>query len=42
VLQNAGVKIVTGAGGKVADVIEQFKKGELSAAAEADVEGHWL
>ena len=42
VLQSAGVKIVTGAGGKVADAIEQFKKGELAAVSGADVEGHWV
>jgi predicted Fe-Mo cluster-binding NifX family protein len=41
-LQNAGVKIVTGAGGKVAEAIEQFKKGELAIASTADVEGHWV
>ena len=42
VLQNAGVKILTGAGGRVADAIDQFKKGELGIASEADVEGHWI
>ncbi|MEE4261187.1 MAG: NifB/NifX family molybdenum-iron cluster-binding protein [Desulfobacteraceae bacterium] len=42
VLQSAGVKIMTGAGGTVADAIEQFKKGELTDAMEADVEGHWV
>ena len=42
VLQNAGVKIITGAGGRVADAIDQFKKGELEIAYEADVEGHWI
>lgn len=42
VLQSAGVKILTGADGRVADVIEQFKKGELSVASAADVEGHWI
>ena len=42
VLQSAGVKIVTGAGGTVTDAIEQFKKGELAAAMEADVAGHWV
>jgi predicted Fe-Mo cluster-binding NifX family protein len=42
VLQSAGVKIFTGAGGKVTDALEQFKKGELAAASEADVEGHWV
>ena len=42
VLQSAGVKILTGAGGKVADAVEQFIKGELAAASEADVEEHWV
>ena len=42
VLQSAGVKIVTGASGKVADAIDQFVKGELAVAGAADVEGHWV
>jgi predicted Fe-Mo cluster-binding NifX family protein len=42
VLQNAGVRIVTGASGKVADAIDQFIKGELAITIEADVEGHWV
>ena len=42
VLQAAGVKIVTGGSGKVADAIEKFKKGELDPLSEADVEGHWV
>ena len=42
VLQSAGVKIVTGAGGKVADAIDQFINGELAVATASDVEGHWV
>ena len=42
VLQNAGVQIITGAGGRVADAIDQFINGELAVASKADVEGHWL
>lgn len=42
VLQKAGVQIMTGARGTVADAIAQFKDGQLEAAAEADVEGHWV
>ena len=41
VLQSAGIKIVTGAGGKVSNAVDQFLNGEISMAAEADVEGHW-
>jgi predicted Fe-Mo cluster-binding NifX family protein len=42
VLQGAGVKIVTSAGGTVADAIAQFNSGELENSTEADVEGHWV
>ena len=42
VLQSAGVKIMTGVGGKIADAIKKFNNGELETAAEADVEGHWV
>jgi predicted Fe-Mo cluster-binding NifX family protein len=42
VLQGAGVKIVTGAGGTVADAIAQFNSGELETSIEADVDGHWV
>jgi predicted Fe-Mo cluster-binding NifX family protein len=42
VLQKAGVQIMTGARGTVADVIAQFKDGQLETATEADVEGHWV
>ena len=42
VLQSAGIKIVTGAGGKVSDAVDQFKSGELVIASQADVEGHWV
>ena len=42
VLQSAGIKIVTGAGGKVSEALDQFKRGELEIASEADVEGHWV
>ena len=42
VLQKAGIQIMTGAHGTVADVIAQFKDGKLKAATAADVEGHWV
>ena len=42
VLQGAGVKIIIGAKGSVAEVIQQYKDGELEVTREADVEGHWI
>ncbi len=42
VLQGAGVKLMTGAGGTVADAIAQFSGGQLETSTEADVEGHWV
>jgi predicted Fe-Mo cluster-binding NifX family protein len=42
VLQSAGIKIITGASGKVADAIAQYKNGKLETAAQADVDGHWV
>ncbi len=42
VLQAGGVKIMTGARGRVADAILQYKNGELELAEQADVEGHWV
>jgi predicted Fe-Mo cluster-binding NifX family protein len=42
VLQAAGVKIVTGGSGKVADAIQKYKNGDLKPTAAADVEGHWV
>ena len=41
VLQTAGIRIFTGAQGTVAQAIEQFKAGRLTATGAADVEGHW-
>lgn len=40
-LRAGRVKIYTGAAGTVADGIEQFKTGKLTALESADVEGHW-
>ena len=41
-LTAAGVKIYCGAAGSVESVIEQYRKGELTPSAGADVEGHWV
>ncbi len=40
-LQAAGVQVHTGAAGTVREALEQFKAGQLTAAAEPTVEGHW-
>jgi predicted Fe-Mo cluster-binding NifX family protein len=37
----AGVKVVIGAKGSVAEAVEAFKTGKLKPADAADVEGHW-
>ena len=42
VLQNAGITIITNAGGKVSDVITKFKKGEFNSSDGPNVEGHWV
>lgn len=42
VLQQAGVEVVTGARGKIADIIEQYKNGQFKPAAAANVGGHWV
>lgn len=41
VLSVASIKIYIGATGTVKEAIEKFKKGELTEAAGANVEGHW-
>jgi hypothetical protein len=33
---------MTGAKGRVADAVAQYKNGELEVSPEADVEGHWV
>ena len=42
VLTTGNVEIVVGSKGRVIDAVEQYKKGELKAAADANVEGHWV
>lgn len=41
-LSAAGIKIVVGAEGTVAEALEKFKTGELKELEGADVEGHWV
>ena len=36
-----GIQIVVGIEGKVADVIERFKRGEYKPTTQSDVPGHW-
>ena len=40
-LAAAGVKVANDANGTVRDALEAFKKGEVSFADDANVEGHW-
>jgi predicted Fe-Mo cluster-binding NifX family protein len=40
-LSAAGIKVVVGAEGTVAEALEKFKAGDLRPADDADVEGHW-
>jgi predicted Fe-Mo cluster-binding NifX family protein len=40
-LRAAGVQVVVGAEGTVAEALEAFKSGKLKATESADVEGHW-
>jgi predicted Fe-Mo cluster-binding NifX family protein len=42
VLSAAGIKVVTGAKGRVMDGITQYGSGQLKEASEANVEGHWV
>jgi len=40
-LAAAGVKVANDASGTVKDALEAFKKGKVSFADDANVEGHW-
>ncbi len=41
-LSAAGIKVVVGAQGTVAEAIAAFKSGALVPADDANVEGHWV
>ena len=40
-LTAAGLQVYTGAAGTVGQAFEKFKKGEMTRADSADVQGHW-
>lgn len=40
-LSAAGIEIVTGAAGTVAEVVEKYRNGEFGGAEGPDVQGHW-
>ena len=40
-LSAAGIQVIVGVQGTVAETIERFKRGELVPADRPDVEGHW-
>jgi predicted Fe-Mo cluster-binding NifX family protein len=42
VLKAAKIKVVIGDRGRIDEAVERYKKGELSHAEEANVEGHWV
>ncbi|MBN1841019.1 MAG: NifB/NifX family molybdenum-iron cluster-binding protein [Deltaproteobacteria bacterium] len=42
VLNAAGIKVVTGAKGRVMDAITQYKSGQLETVEGPNVEGHWV
>jgi len=41
-LQAAGIKVIVGVEGTVAEVMEKFKAGKLTPTETSDVEGHWI
>ncbi len=41
VLNTAKIKVFTGAGGKISDVIQDYKAGKLQASSQASVGGHF-
>lgn len=42
VLNAAGIKVVTGAKGRVIDAVTQYKSGQLQIVGGPNVEGHWV
>ena len=40
-LHAGGVRVFTGVAGRVADAVDAFQAGRLSAADAPDVQGHW-
>ena len=42
VLKEAGIKVFTGAKGKVSEAIAAYQEGKLNEATGANVEGHWM
>ena len=42
VLKAAGVKVVVGVKGRIADAIHDYMDGKYAEATEANVEGHWV
>ena len=40
-LKAAGIKVVIGVDGTVADAVDKLKNGEVQPTDSADVEGHW-
>ena len=42
VLQAAGIKVVVGVKGRIADAVKDYLNGKYDEAAKANVEGHWV
>ena len=42
VLQAAGIKVVVGVRGKVADAVNAYLEGKVWPTEDANVEGHWV
>jgi predicted Fe-Mo cluster-binding NifX family protein len=42
VLQAAGIQVVTGARGRIDEVIRRYQNGEFETADAANVQGHWV